>query len=217
MPPITRCSATSRPRSNPRRGGGAGGWGLAGGPRSRAHHARPGGLPHVDPRLALLTRLPATLFAGTPLKAADPTLIASAAEGEYLDLLALTPSNGALLLPGPQDGAIAFVLLFDELFDERIETVRRLHRLIVRRRAPAPSLTAYRRHRLKLALRALDGSLAGADYRVIAEALFGDRVPKGAEFRDASLRAQVIRLARYGIRLMRGGYLDLLRPGHRVR
>ncbi len=107
------------------------------------------------------------------------------------------------------------MLPFDDLFEERIETARRLYRLLVQRRAPPASLTTYRRRRLKLALRALDGSLAGADYRAIAEALFGERVPKGADFRDNSLRGQVIRLVRYGTHLMRGGYLDLLRPARR--
>ena len=186
-------------------------------PRIRADLTITVWLPQVDPRLALLTRLPPSLFPGPVLAAADPRLIASAAEGDYLDLLALAPSNSALLLPGRSEGAVAFVLPLDDAFEDRIETARRLHRLLVRRRAPPATLTAYRRRRLKLALRALDASLAGADYRAIAEALFGERVPRGAEFRDASLRAQVIRLVRYGIRLMRGGYLDLLRPGRRAR
>ena len=155
------------------------------------------------------------MFAAPTLAVADPAPIASAAEGDYLDLLALAPSNSALLLQGSPEGGVAFVLPFDDLFEERIETARRLHRLLVRRRAPPPSLTAYRRRRLKLALRALDGSLAGADYRAIAEVLFGERVPKGAEFRGASLRGQVIRLVRYGVHLMQGGYLDLLRPERR--
>ena len=161
--------------------------------------------------------MPAALFADPHLDAADPKLIGVADEGDYLDLLALAPSNGALLLPGSPDGAVAFVLPLDDLFEERIETARRLHQLLVRHRPPPATLTPYRRRRLKLALRALDASLAGADYRAIAEALFGERVPRGAEFRDASLRAQVIRLVRYGVRLMRGGYLDLLRPGGRAR
>lgn len=169
-------------------------------------------LPQVDPRLALLTRLPAALFGGADLASTNPTLIASAAEGDYLDLLALASSRSALLLSGQPDGAVAFVLPLSDLFEERVEAARRLHRLLVRGRAPAAGLTAYRRRRLKLALRALDGSLAGADYRAIAEALFGERVPQGAEFRDASLRGQAIRLVRYGVNLMRGGYLDLLRP-----
>ena len=182
-------------------------------PRIRADEAITVWLPQVNPRLALLTPLPAALLAGPDLAAADPTLIVSAAEGDYLDLLGLAPSRGALLLQGQPRGAVAFVLPFDNLFEERIETARRLHRLLVRRRSPPVSLTDYRRRRLKLALRALDGALAGADYRAIAEALFGERVPKGADFRDASLRAQAIRLVRYGVDLMRGGYLDLLRPG----
>ena len=186
-------------------------------PRIRADRAVAVWLPQVDPHLTLLTRLPEALFAGPALARAEPRLIASAAEGDYLDLLALAPSNGALLLSGQPDGAVAFVLPFDDLFEERIETARRLHRFLVRRRAAPASLTLYRRQRLKLALRALDGSLAGADYRAIAEALFGERVPKGSEFRDDTYRAQAIRLVRYGLRLMRGGYLDLLRPTRHTR
>ena len=120
-------------------------------------------------------------------------------------------------MPGqPEADAIAFVLPFDSLFKDRLDAARRLNRLLIAGRAAPATLTAYRRQRLKLALRALDGSLDGADYRAIAEALFGERVPKGADFRDNSLRGQVIRLVRYGDELMRGGYLDLLRPEHRA-
>ena len=173
-------------------------------------------LPQVDPHLAVLTRLPATLFSGPALAAADPLLVASAAEGDYLDLVTLPQSHGALLLPGQPDSLMAFVLPLDALFEERVEVGRRLHRLLVQHRPVSPTMTAYRRRRLKLALRALDGSLDGAEYRTIAEALFGDRVPSGAAFRSDSLRAQVIRLVSYGTRLMRGGYLDLLRPERRT-
>ena len=108
------------------------------------------------------------------------------------------------------------MLPFDSLFEDRLDAARRLHRLLIAGRTAPATLTPYRRHRLKLALRALDGSLDGADYRAIAEALFGERVPKGAGFRDNSLRGQVIRLVRYGDELMRGGYLDLLRPERRA-
>ena len=172
-------------------------------------------LPQVDSALALLTRLPAGLFTSPDLAHADPSLLTSAPEGDYLRLLALTPPNTALLLSGALEGAIAFVLPFDELFEERIEVARRLHRLLAGRRAPPISLSPHRRRRLKLALRALDGSLAGAEYRAIGEARFGDRVPRGAAFRDDSLRGQAIRLVRYGLQLMRGGYLELLRPTRR--
>jgi hypothetical protein len=73
-------------------------------------------------------------------------------------------------------------------------------------------LTQQRRHRLGLALRALDGRLAGASYRVIAAGLFGDaRVPPGPGWRTHDLRDRTIRLVRAGMELMQGGYLDLLR------
>jgi hypothetical protein len=69
-----------------------------------------------------------------------------------------------------------------------------------------------RRHRLSLALRALDGRLAGESYRVIAAGPFGDaRIPAGAGCKTHDLRDRTIRLVRGGLELMQGGYLDLLR------
>jgi hypothetical protein len=87
----------------------------------------------------------------------------------------------------------------------------------VRRRDAAPVacrplLTQQRRHRLTLALRALDGCLAGEFYRVIAAGLFGDaRIPAGAGWKTHDLRDRTIRLVRGGLELTQGGYLDLLR------
>ena len=73
-------------------------------------------------------------------------------------------------------------------------------------------LTQQRRHLLSLALRALDGRLAGESYRVIATGLFGDaRIPAGPGWKTHDLRDRTIRLVRSGIDLMQGGYLDLLR------
>ena len=64
----------------------------------------------------------------------------------------------------------------------------------------------------RLALRALDGRLAGETYRAIAQALFGAaRVPAGPGWKTHDLRDRTIRLARAGLKLMQGGYLDLLR------
>jgi len=184
-------------------------------PRLRADQATIVWLPEVNPRLAILAPLPPGLFAGPDLTVAAPGPISSAAEGAYLELFALLPVRGALLLHGLGGYAIGFVLPFDAMFEDRLDTARRLHRLLVQGRKSAATITAYRRGRLKLALRALDASLDGADYRAIAETLFGDRVPSGSAFRDDSLRAQAIRLVRYGTRLMRGDYLDLLRPERR--
>jgi hypothetical protein len=67
-----------------------------------------------------------------------------------------------------------------------------------------------------LSLRALDARLAGEAYRAIARALFGStRVPAGAAWKTHDLRDRTIRLARTGLDLMQGGYLDLLRYPHR--
>lgn len=72
--------------------------------------------------------------------------------------------------------------------------------------------------RLRLTLRALDGRLAGESYRVIAQSLFGvARVPAGAGWKTHELRDRSIRLARFGLELMRGGYLALLRYRQRKR
>ncbi len=165
--------------------------------------------------MAIFTTVPSNLCDAPTLALANPAVLATSAEGSYLDLLALPPERRALLLGVAQPGAIALVLPLDQLFEDRIDTARRLHRLLLGGRGTPSTFTAYRRRRLRFALRALDGTLNGADYRAVAEVLFGDRVPRGAAWRDDSLRGQVIRLVRYGLELMRGGYLDLLRPERR--
>jgi hypothetical protein len=77
---------------------------------------------------------------------------------------------------------------------------------------PPDRLTPQRRVRLGLTLRALDGRLADETYRVIAQVLFGSaRIPAGAGWKTHELRDRTIRLARAGLALMQGGYLDLLR------
>ena len=116
------------------------------------------------------------------------------------------------------DAPVAVVLPLDALFDERVETARRVWRVLAgQHQVPRPAFTAQRRRRLKLLLRALDASLLGIGYREIALALFGDRVPGDASWRTHPLRANTIRLVREGRALMRGGYLRLLRPERRKR
>jgi hypothetical protein len=82
---------------------------------------------------------------------------------------------------------------------------------------PPERLTTQRRQRLVLTLRALDGRLAHASYRIIAQSLFGRaRIPAGAAWKTHDLRDRTIRLGRNGLKLMRGGYLDLLRLPRRI-
>jgi len=174
-------------------------------------------LPRHNPRLLLLTTLSALLVDGPALPAADPARIVDAPEGEYLDLLAL--ARQALLVPGPgDDRPIALVLPLDGLFEDRLEAGRRLRQLLVSGLRPKPyGFTAHRRRRLKLMLRALDGFLADEDYRGVARGLFAGRMPAGAAWRTDSARSRTIRLVRDGLALIRGGYLDLLRPDRRRR
>ncbi|WP_349543712.1 DUF2285 domain-containing protein [Bradyrhizobium sp. ARR65] len=94
------------------------------------------------------------------------------------------------------------------------------HRLwrAINGRPPGPpfhQLSAQRRERLVLALRALDGHMDGASYRVIAEVLFGrKRIPERV-WKTYDLRSRTIRLVQAGLALMRGGYRALLRPSSR--
>ena len=60
-------------------------------------------------------------------------------------------------------------------------------------------------------LRALDGHLAGASYREIAEHLFERERIEREPWKISSLRAVTIRLVAGGVALMRGGYRKLLR------
>jgi hypothetical protein len=58
-------------------------------------------------------------------------------------------------------------------------------------------------------LQALDGTLAGASQREVAEVLFGCAAVAHQWYDDGDLRAQVRRVIRRGKVLMRGGYLHL--------
>ena len=59
-------------------------------------------------------------------------------------------------------------------------------------------------------LQALDGTLAGASQRGVAEVLFGINTVAERWYDDSDLRAQVRRLIRRGQTLMDGGYQRLL-------
>jgi hypothetical protein len=62
-------------------------------------------------------------------------------------------------------------------------------------------------------LQALDGTLAGASQRGVAEVLFGITAVAGRWYDDGDLRAQVRRLIRRGQTLTGGGYHRLLQLG----
>lgn len=110
---------------------------------------------------------------------------------------------------------LAVIMPLDDDLPTRAEAALRLWARIEGRgadhgREPL-ALTRQRRDRLILILRALDGHLAEASYREIAEVLFGaDRVEREA-WKTSSLRDRTIRLVKGGLTLMQAGYRKLLR------
>jgi len=150
----------------------------------------------------------------------SPAYAQRGAEGEYWVVntahgwLRLTLIDGASV-----SEPAAVIVPLDANFPARAAAAARLWRAAMRRpsgRSPDP-INSQRRQRLALILRALDAHQCGETYRDIARALFGvTRVPRGSAWKTHDVRDRTIRLVRTGVRLMRGGYLDLLRhPQHR--
>ena len=73
-----------------------------------------------------------------------------------------------------------------------------------------PALTAERRKRFILALRALDARLLGTAYPDIAAGLFATEPISRRDWISHELRDQTGRLVRLGFKMMRGGYRRLL-------
>lgn len=135
------------------------------------------------------------------------------ANGRYV-VARLDSGDLRLLLTGPPDQPLAAVLPLNDDLPIRATAALRLWA----RMADQPNqqeeplaLTRQRRDRLVLMVRALDGRLAEAPYREIAEALFGTRRIERDTWKTSSLRDRTIRLVRGGIHLMRAGYRTLLR------
>jgi hypothetical protein len=108
----------------------------------------------------------------------------------------------------------AVELPLDRDFEYRAHAGRRLWRALNGRpQGPPPhALSAQRRRRLALALRALDARIDGSTYREIAEVLFDPGRISERDWRTHDLRNRTIRLVQSGFALMRGGYRALLRP-----
>ena len=115
--------------------------------------------------------------------------------------------------------AYAVELPLDRDFEFRAAAGTRLWRGLSGRPQGAPphAISAHRRRRIALALRASDARTDGATYREIAEVLLpAQRVPE-QEWRTHELRDRIIRLVKTGFALVQGGYRALLRPLSRKR
>jgi hypothetical protein len=118
------------------------------------------------------------------------------------------------LTNAPPDGPTNFVVILplDALFELRAEAALRFW-LALAERPPGQhrhDLPRQTRDRHILILRALDAKLAGASYRVIAEALLGFRGRSKTDWEVSSLKNKVRRLVADGLFYMRGGYRELL-------
>lgn len=120
-----------------------------------------------------------------------------------------------LWLRGVRPGApMAALIPLDDDVLLRVSGLLRLRRRLHGRPAgPVPrarAITARLRQRLVPMVRALDGHLAGAGYREIAEALYAPGTI-GDGWKTSSRRGQTIRLVKDGVINMEGGYRRLLR------
>ena len=105
-------------------------------------------------------------------------------------------------------------LPFDRDFEFRAGAGMRLWRGLNGRPQGAPphAITAHRRRRIALALRASDARSDGATYREIAEVILpAQRIPE-RDWRTHEVRDQIKRLVKTGFALVQGGYRALLRP-----
>lgn len=104
-------------------------------------------------------------------------------------------------------------LPLDSSFEARAHAATRLWRAM-NGRAQGPAfhrLSKQRRERSCAALRAVAAYFAGATYRSIAEALFGEKRIPDRVWKTHDLRSRTIRLVQSGFAFVRGGYRELLR------
>jgi hypothetical protein len=184
-------------------------------PELRGDRAAPIWLPRLDPNAVIIAPAPTFITDATNVEALTPAFNRPASDGNYL-LINSAGERLSVVLTGGASTATpgAIVIPLDAQFAARADAAARLWRLATGRALgpPPDPLTPQRRERLILALRALDGHQAGENYRAIAQGLFGaNRVPNDSSWKTHDLRDRTRRLVHYGLSLLKGEYLDLLR------
>ena len=169
-------------------------------------------LPHLDQSTVLLAPAPQGFSAAASLANLTQSEHHVASDGTYLIVRHETGRITAVMAGANPATPLAALIPLDSSFPARSAAALQLSRMLSQgrlQRTPDP-LTPQRRQRLRLALRALDGRLAKATYRELAQVLFGG--PQDSDhWKTHELRDQTIRLVRIGFDLMRGGYRALLR------
>lgn len=130
-------------------------------------------------------------------------------DGDYL-ILGAGRREHRLWLPGPPvpDASLSALIPVDKSAPTRsAATLRFLRHIDGGSFAGAAQIHD---KRISEMLRALDGHLAKASYRDIAQQLFGHERLNREPWKTSSIRAMTIRLVKGGLALMRGGYRKLL-------
>lgn len=146
-----------------------------------------------------------------------PSRQGTAIEGLHLSCAVETGHIHLILLNSlERDQPISAHVPLDALGLDRIEALTRLWRSLHGHKVPPNTrMTAQQRRRLKNMLRAVDGRMNDADYREIAEVIFGVERVASEPWKTSALRDAVLDLVKDGFAMIDGGYRKLLR--HRRR
>lgn len=147
----------------------------------------------------------------------DVELRQASAEGLHISVFTESGRLHLIALTGLGPGQpIAAVIPIDAHSLDRIQALTRLWRQLHGLPVPKDTrITAQQRRRLKNMLRAADGRMQNADYRDIAEAIFGVERVASDPWKSSALRDAVLDLVKDGFAMIDGGYRKLLR--HRRR
>lgn len=175
-------------------------------------------IPQIDPSAILLEPGPAP-HAGFHLTASDliGQTISDRISGPFQ--VELPGGRFDICLPtGDDENALAVLVPLDDLTPDRLSALERFWAAITGRYVPPdPRMTPQRRNRARQMLRAVDARSLGETYRAIAEVLYPEHETEPAAWVGSAIRETTIRLARDGMKLVRGGYRLLLRRPRRER
>jgi hypothetical protein len=138
-----------------------------------------------------------------------PASVRHAEEGVHVRL-----AGGPQLLlldDARMDAPMSVVIPFDGAFAVRVAAAQALWERVGEGRDPPDILTGQRRWRLRRMLRAVDARDLGASYRDVADRVLGEPFADSMSWRTSSARDVAIRLCRSAGKLVRDGYLALLR------
>jgi len=174
--------------------------------------------PQTDPAAIILQSGPA-LSEGSHLTVDDLRAHAVDEREAALLRLDLHGERFDVSLSGSMVGdALAAVIPLDEMTPDRLTALGRFWSAATGRAVPPdPRVTPQRLQRARQMLRAVDARETGATYRSIAQFLFPQHENDAASWVGSAIRETTIRLARDGMKLVRGEYRTLLRRPRRGR